>query len=130
MESAPSSSKNSFASLYMKIRILLRDLDLWLPTFCPVHFNISPLSKQNMPHTKHFIEFKKTLHFQGYYVDYLAYITSLTIWIITDTLRMGQKSVKMAEIRKSRTRSPIKYGYFLLLMKLLDLNSDIGSQPF
>ena len=36
----PNSSKNS-------------ELDL-----CPVHFNISPFSKQNMPHTKHFIELK------------------------------------------------------------------------
>ena len=38
-----------------------------------------------------------------------------------------QKSVKMTDIGKSRIRSPIKVGYFLSPLKLLDLNLDIES---
>ena len=47
---------------------------------------------------------------------------------ITDQVTLDrQKSVKMTDIGKSRIRSPIKVGYFLSPLKLLDLNSDIES---
>ena len=50
--------------------------------------------------------------------------------IQAEVIIMHRKSVKMTEIDKSRIRNLIKVGYFLSLLKFLNLNSFIKLQPF
>ena len=48
----------------------------------------------------------------------------------TNDMNIISRRFKMTEIGKSRIRSLIKVEYFLSILKVLDLNSGIESQPY